>query len=110
MNRKLALTAIVMVAAIMGIGSVAPAAFAAHNEDHVPPGHDKEKFPPGQNKDEGCGVGFTSTPVDPENAEHVAADENGDGTICIGENPNGKALVVDNEIEEEEEPEEPEEE
>ena len=99
MNSKLALTTIVMVAAIMGIGSVAPAAFADHKESHNPLG---------LSKDEGCGAKWSLVPVDSENPDHVAADENLDGMVCIKTNPAGKNLVVDNEVEEEE-PEIPEE-
>ena len=90
-----------MVAAIMGMSAVAPAAFADHKANHNPPG---------QSKDPGCGAKWSLVPVDAEDPAHVAADVNADGMVCTKTNPVGKSLVEDNEIEEEEEePEAPEE-
>ena len=89
-----------MVAAIMGMSAVAPAAFAEHKASHDPPG---------QSKDPGCGAKWTLvTLTDPADPRQVV-DVNDDDLVCEKTNPVGKVLVVDNEIEEEE-PEAPEEE
>ena len=99
MKSKLALTAIIMVAAIMGIGSVAPAAFAEHKEQHDPPG---------QSKDPGCGAKWTLITLEDPDDSRQSIDINDDDLVCEKTTKHGKVITVDNEIEEEEVPEVPE--
>jgi len=73
MNKTLAITAIVLVAVVMGMSSVVP----------LIPQAVAEKF---------CPTGFSPVAITTLN-EHV--DLNRNGTICAKELPNGKTVLID---------------
>ncbi len=84
MTKTLAITAIVLVAVVMGLSTIAPAlqqAFA-HDVDRVV----------------GGAVPLTTCPPNFEKQSHpirTHPDHNANGKVCVKDLPNGKTVIID---------------